>query len=104
MVLENYVKLVPNVEKRLRIKDGSFRIEDRLITDPITKLQKTARAAVVTVTSEDGIPVTKTFSTLSEKLASQLQALHLNGDLYKYTIAIKKHGSGFTTEYSVNLV
>lgn len=104
MVLANYVKLVTDVEKLLRIKADSFRIEEREITDPKTKIAKTSRAAVVDVLVEDGVDVAKTFSTLSDKLATTLQAHHLNGDLYKYTVGITRRGSGFRTEYEVRLI
>ena len=101
MVLANYVKLVPEVEKVLRIKEGSFRIEDRSITDPKTQLPKMAKAAVVVVYEEDGVPVDKTYSTLADKHAATLHAMHLNGDLYRYRIGITKTGVGFRTEYRV---
>jgi hypothetical protein len=101
MTLENYVKLVRNIEKVLRIKEGSFRIEARTITDPSTKIQKTVHAAAMDVYEEDGVPVTKTFSTLSEKLAAALQVAHNNGTLYRGKVGIKMVGSGFATEYQI---
>ena len=104
MTLENYVKLVSDVEKVLRIKEGSFRVEDRLIMDPKTHIEKTTRAAVVDVIEEDRVPVTKTFSTLSEKLATTLKTMHDNGDLYKYSVGVTKRGVGFRTEYEVRLI
>lgn len=104
MTLENYVKLAPEVEKILRIKDGSFRVEDRLITDIITHKEKSLRVAVVDVYEEDRIPVAKSFSTTSEKLATTLKTMHDNGDLYKYPIGITKRGTGFRTEFEVRLL
>lgn len=101
MTLENYVKLVREVEKVLRIKEGSFRIEARTIRDPTTKAPKIVHAAVVDVYEEDGKAVTKTFSTLGEKLAAALQVAHNNGDLYRYRVGIKMVGAGFVTEYQV---
>lgn len=99
MTLANYVKLEPNVEKLLMFREGSFRIEQRPITDPVTKQPKIVNAAVIDVVSEDGTPATKTFSTLSEKLASTLQAAHNNGTLYRYRWGIKQIGTGYRREY-----
>lgn len=104
MTLANYVKLAPEVEKILSIKDGSFRVEERLIPDVETQKEKTLRVAVVDVIEEDRVPVTKTFSITSEKLATTFKTMHDNGDLYKYPIGITKRGTGFTTEYTVRLL
>jgi len=101
MTLENYVKLVRNVEKVLRIKEGSFRISPRTIRDPTTKASKIVNAAVMDVYEEDGAPVSKTFSTLGEKLAAALQVAHNNGDLYRYKVGIKMVGTGYVTEYQI---
>lgn len=103
MTLENFVKLENNVEKVIRVKAGTFRIEPREITDPKTERTKTINAAVMDVWEEDGAPVTKTFSTLSEKLASALSAAHQNGTLYQYRVGIKQTGSGFAREYQLRL-
>ena len=101
MTLENYVKLVRDVEKVLRVKEASFRIEERTIRDPVTKAPKIVHAAVMDVIEEDGAPVTKTFSTLGEKLAAALQVAHNNGTLYRNRIGIKAVGVGFVTEYQI---
>jgi hypothetical protein len=101
MTLENYVKLVPDVEKVLRVKEGSFRIEPRTIIDPARKTPKIVNAASVDVYEEDGSPVTKTFSTLSEKLAAALQVSHNNGTLYRYKIGIKMVGAGYAKEFQL---
>jgi len=101
MTLENYVKLVRDVEKVLRIREGSFRIEERTIRDPTTKALKIVHAGVMDVYEEDGTPVTKTFSTLSEKLAAALRVAHNNGILYRNRVGIKVVGVGFTTEYQL---
>jgi len=101
MTLENYVKLVREREKILRIKEGSFRIEPRTIRDPTTKAPKVVHAAAVDVYEEDGVPVSKIFSTLGEKLAAALQVAHNNGDLYRYKVGIKMVGTGYVTEYQI---
>ena len=78
-ILANYVKLVPEKPKILRFKKDSLRIEERVITDPKTKVVKTVRALVLDVIEEDGVPVSKTFSTLSEKLAQTLYKNPIRG-------------------------
>lgn len=101
MVLANYVKLETGVEKVLRIKPDSFRIEPRVIIDPVTKAKKTVNAAVMDVIEEDGVPVSKIFSTLSEKLAAILKTAHENGTLYRFRVGIKPVGEGYAREYQV---
>lgn len=103
MTLANYVKLEADIEKVLRIKQGSFHIEPRTITDPVTKDQKIVNAAVMTVIEEDGKAIDKTFSTLSDKLASTLRVSHENGNLYRYRVGIKPVGEGYAREYQVRL-
>jgi len=103
MTLENFVKLMPETEKVLRFKTGSFRVEETTITDPRTKQPKRVRRAVLDVTEEDYRPAIKTLSVLSEKLASQLRALHENGDLYRYHIALTKRAAELATEYTIRV-
>ena len=103
MTLDNFVKLEPDKEKVLRIREGSFRVEPRIILDPRTKSPKSINAAVMDVYNEDGQPVTKGFSTVSDKLATQLKAAHDNGTLYRYNVGIKRVGVGYTTEYQLRL-
>jgi hypothetical protein len=103
MTLENYVKLESNIEKRLRVKRGSFRTEPRIVKDPKTNDPKSVNAAVMDVIEEDGKPVSKAFSTLSSKLADALKAAHDNGTLYIYNVGIKKVGTGYATEYQFRL-
>lgn len=101
MTLENYVKFERDVEKVLKFVNESFRIEPREIIDTETKKERKVNAAVVEVREEDGQPVTKTLSTLSEKFASALNAAHGNGTLYRYKIGITKKGERFGTEYTL---
>ena len=101
-VLGNFVKLVPNEPKRLRLKNP--RIEERIIHDPKTGRVKRVRAWVADCYEEDGIPVSKTFSTLSEKLASTLQALHDAGMLEDRLIEIVWRPMDYATEYEVRVL
>lgn len=99
--LGNYIFLERDREKVLKIREGSFHIERRLITDNVTRQQKSINTAVMDVTQEDGKPVTKTFSTTSDKLANTLLAIHLARTLYTQNIGITMKGDGFAREYSV---
>ena len=99
--LGNYVQLEKDREKVLKIREGSFRIERRTITDNISRLPKSLNTAVMDVTQEDGKPVTKTFSTTSDKLANTLTAFHLSRTLYTRNLGITMRGEGFAKEYSV---
>uniref|UniRef100_A0A6M3X4X0 Uncharacterized protein n=1 Tax=viral metagenome TaxID=1070528 RepID=A0A6M3X4X0_9ZZZZ len=101
MTLENYVKLTRDMEKVLKFKPESFRVETREITDTVTKKPRTVHAATVDVIEEDGAPVTKTYNTLSEKHATQLKTAHDNGTLYRYRVGITVKGEGFAREYQI---
>jgi len=103
MTLGNYVKLEPDVEKVLRIREGSFRVETRTVNDPTSKQAKPKTVGVMDVISEDGKPVRKEFSTMSEKLATQLKVAHDNHTLYTHNVGIKRVGSGYVTEYQLRL-
>jgi len=72
--------------------------------DPITRLPKSLAAAVIDVIEEDGKTVSKRFSTISEKLAKTLLALHLNGSLYSGKIGITQRGEGYIREFSVRTI
>jgi len=101
-VLENFVRLRANVEKVVILRNP--RIEERVVTDPRTKIVKTARAWAADCEEEDYVPVTKPFSTLAEKLAAQLQSLHENAMLVGRRVGITWRPAGYATEYSVRLL
>lgn len=99
MVLENYVKLLPGVPKRLHFTGGA--IVEKQITDPLTKLAVTRRSLVFNVDREDGRLVDKTWSTLSDGLASQLKP-ELDSLAYRETeYVITQVGYGFNTRYQI---
>ena len=102
MTLANYVILKPEVEKILRLENP--RIEERRTRDPDSKREKTSRVWAADVVEEDYRPVTKTFSTMSEKLAGSLEAARLAGELTRYRVGITRYGSGYATEYRMRLI
>jgi len=100
-VLGNFVQFEKDREKILRFDRDTFRIEPRTIMDPTGKKPKSVNAAIVDVIEEDGVPVKKRLSTVSDKLATTLRSLHVSGYLYQGKIGITMRGEGFTREYSV---
>lgn len=101
-VLNNYVQLPPNKPVRMRLKNP--RIEERQIRDPKTGLTKTVRALVFDVYELDGVPGQWIFSTLSEKLATQLMALWQSGVLQERAVEIVRLPRDFATEYEVRVI
>ena len=102
MVLENYVKIEECKPKRLRMKNP--RIIEKVIRDPKTKMLKHVRALELDVYEEDGRPVQKIFSTLSEKLATILWSLHQQGLLEDHLIEIHKIGRDYAVEWEVRVL
>jgi len=101
-VLNNYVTLPPNTPVRMRLKNP--RIEERQIRDPKTGLTKTVRALVFDVYELNGTPGHWIFSTLSEKLATQLMALWERGILQEHAVEITRIPRDFATEYEVRVI
>ena len=101
-ILGNYVVLEPGKPKRLRLTNP--RIEERIIRDPKTGRIKTVRALVFDCIEEDGRPVSKQFSTLSEKLATVLWSLWEQGVLKDHVVEIVWHPMDFATEYEVRVL
>jgi hypothetical protein len=101
-VLENYVKLVSGIPKRLHFKDHAFTI--RRIRDPASGFIKNVQVLEFLVDWEDGAPVEKIFSVIQSKLAAALQP-YLEGKRYRdYLFTITKIGEGFTAEFRVEAI
>jgi len=98
-LLSNYVVLEPNKPKTLKLTNE--RIEERVITDPKTKVTKVVRALVYDCIEEDGRPVSKTFSTLSEKLAIMLHTLWERRTRDYIKVRITRIPRDYATEYEV---
>jgi hypothetical protein len=99
MAVENYVRLVEGIPKRLHFVDHTF--VRRKIKDPETKFEKEVQVLVFRVDYEDGRKVDKTFSVIQQKLASFFTP-YLPGKAYKDVLfTITRIGSGFTAEFTV---
>lgn len=99
MVLENFVTLVPGVPKTMHFTAGE--IVNKVITDPALLRAKTIKALHLEVDREDGVPVSKSFSVTSEKLAQSLAPYLGPGRLPLYDFTITLSGSGYTRSYSL---
>ncbi len=100
-ILSNYVKLIPGVKKKLKLKDPV--IEDVTIKDPVTKMPKVIRRLRFTVVEEDGMPVAKYFTTTSEKLAQQLMTLYNNRKADYICVEITEFGAGLAKDFEVSI-
>jgi len=87
-VLGNWVVLHPGERKRLHFYNHA--VVERVITDPVTGAQKTIRSLTMWVDEEDGVPVKKMFSVISEKLAGQLAPYLVNKNYVNYYFVIEK--------------
>ncbi|MGI0025910.1 MAG: hypothetical protein ACREA4_12320 [Nitrososphaera sp.] len=99
--LGNFVQLIPRVPKRLRFSQLYF--EDRDVKDSVSGVSKQARVLVGVVISEDGLPVQKMFSTLSNQVARVLSAYMADPTLPQRVFAISYEGDGFKREYGVTV-
>ena len=72
-----------------------YRITERQITDPYFKTPRTVRSLLFLVDKEDGKPVDKTYSVVSEKLADEFQPYLEDGSYRNYEWCLVKDGAGF---------
>ena len=79
MTLENWVKIEPGTSTRLHLVD--HRMVERTITDPLWGVEKTVRTLMFRVDKQDGKPVEKSLSVLSDRLLQDLSP-YLEGRAY----------------------
>ena len=92
MVVENWVVLKPGVPVTLHFR--AHKIVDRVITNHIFEVARTVKSLMFLVDEEDGRPVDKTFSVVSQKLADEFSG-YLEGDRYKaYDFVVVKDAPG----------
>jgi len=94
MSLENWVKLPPGKVVCLHFKE--HRVTSREITDPFWKTPRKVTSLLFLVDREDGVPVDKTLSIVSEKLAMEFQPYLEDGSYRDYTWCLVKDAEGFT--------
>jgi hypothetical protein len=99
--VENYVRLIEGVPKRLHFKDHAY--VTRRIRDPVTGWEKSVMVLEFLVDWEDGRPVEKVFSVIQSKLEAALRP-YVDGKRYRdYLFTITKIGSGFVSEFRVDV-
>ncbi len=86
MSLGNWVVLKPGVEVKLHFKE--HRITPRAIKDPFWKVDRMVNSLLFLVDREDGQPVDKMFSVISDRLAQEFEPYLVDGSykLYEWTI------------------
>jgi len=94
MSLENWVKLPPGKVVCMRFRE--YRVTSREITDPFWKTPRTVESLLFLVSHEDGVPVDKTFSVVSEKLAMEFKPYLEDGSYKNYEWCLVKDGAEFT--------
>ncbi|MEM3982482.1 MAG: hypothetical protein QXM71_07185 [Thermofilum sp.] len=99
-VLANYVRLVPGVRKKLVLTRPT--VEEMVIPDRVTGGTKTVRRLRFDVLEEDGVPVRKYFTTLSEKLAQALMAIWDRRTGETICVYITERGVGLAKDYEVS--
>jgi hypothetical protein len=92
--ISNWVILQPGVQKVLRFSD--HRITTTVITDPITRGSKTVEALQFSVIEEDGSPVSRSFSVISQKLAGELGPYLVGNRYLSYRFTFIKDSPGPT--------
>jgi len=89
---ENWVVLKPGVPTRLHFVDHV--VMPRVITDPFFKVPREVVSWVFRVDREDGKPVDKIFSVLSDRLKGEL-AGYIEGKRYReYEFTLLKEAPG----------
>ncbi len=101
-LLENYVKLENGVPVLLHFT--GWTLMPKNITDPSTGSVRKVNSIHLSVDEENGRPVTKELSVVSEKLAAQLEPYLENGTFVNKKFKITKTGIGFNTGYSVEVL
>ena len=86
MSLGNWVILKPGVEVKLHFRE--YRITPRQIKDPFWKVDRQVNSLLFLVDREDGKPVDKMFSVISDRLAQEFEPYLEDGSykLYEWTI------------------
>lgn len=88
------------MRKKLVLTDPT--IEEVTIRDPVTKKPKIIRRLRWTVLEEDGVAVTRYFTTPSEKLAQILLAIWDKRSGDRICVNITEFGTGLAKDFEVS--
>jgi len=98
-MLMNYIRLIPGIPKRMHFTDD-YKVE-RTIADGETGKPKTIQSRVYWCDEEDGEPVAKTFSILSQKLDAHLEPFLPDKEYTRYDFIITEMGAGFYKDWNI---
>lgn len=98
-LLMNYVELKPGVPRRLHFTDDY--IVERTIPEKETGKSKRVKSLVFWVDEEEGQPVAKSLSILSQKLAAHFEPFLRDKRYEGYDFIITKIGDGFLADWNV---
>lgn len=98
-MLMNFIALEEDIPLRMHFSD-LYRIQ-REIFDPELGRFKEVDSRVFQVDRRDGLPVSATFSILSQKLWAQMEPFARERRFMEYEFIITKTGQRFLTEYRV---
>ncbi len=98
-LLSNYTRLLPGVPKRLHFTDD-YKVV-RTVTDRDTGKPKEIESRIYWVDEEDGEPVSRTFSIMSQKLDAHLEPFRKDKLYNRYDFIITEMGAGFYKDWNV---
>lgn len=98
-LLANYIALKPGIPKRMHFTDHYY--IDRQIMEKELGKMKPVRSLTFWVDEEDGQPVARTYSVLSQKLAAQLEP-HLKDNRYRdFDVTLTEFGQGYSKDWTI---
>lgn len=103
MVFSNYIYLVPGIPKRMHFTDWYDPV-GREIYDKELGRPKRVMTSIFYVDEEDGEPVSKTFSILSQKLKAHFLPYTTDNEYRDYDFIITEYGEGFYKDWNVQVV
>lgn len=101
-MLMNYVEIKPGETKSLHFTDHYW--VERMIWDKELGGEKPVRSLVFQVDAVDGALDMRTFSVLSNKLASMLAPYLPDSRFRDFEFRITRTGSGFLTDWQVTAI
>lgn len=101
-MLMNYVALEKDVPARMHFTDHY--LVEREIWDESLGRYKTIKSLVFWVDQLNGEPTARTFSVISEALASMLRPSLPDHSYIDFDYVITKRGSGFATRYELQKI
>ena len=101
-LLSNYVRLAPGVPTRMHFTDDYY--IDREIADKETGKPKRIKSLVFWVDELNGVPDSRTFSILSQKLAAHFDPFLKDREYIHYDFIITQMGDGFYKDWNVQVI